>query len=186
AFTGTYSGSPLADFLLGYPSQSQRGLGEPVNNGRFFSSSLFLGDDYKISDTLTLNLGLRYEYNSPPIDVSPGGSRLVNFSFKDGKLFGPGIDQSSGNGGRVWNRDLNNWAPRIGMAFHPIGPNTVFRLGYGVFYDQAAVAGLSAYRFNLPFFGQETNIGSTTSPNLTFRNAFQPMQVIGQVTVAAQ
>lgn len=182
-FNGQYSGTSLSDFLLGFPSQTIRGLGEPFNNGRFISSSLFFGDDYKLSDRLTLNYGLRWEYNSPPIDVSKPISRLTNFRFSEGRFFGPGTGDSSSP--RVWNRDLNNFAPRFGVAYRPFGADTVVRLGYGVFFDQASVAGLSDYRFNPPFFGQETNIASTTAPNLTLRNGFQPVQTIGQGVVAA-
>lgn len=182
-FSGQYSGTSLSDFLLGFPSQTVRGLGEPINNGRFISSSLFLGDDYKLSDRLTLNYGMRWEYNSPPTDASKPHSRLTNFRMSEGRFFGPGIDSSAGP--RVWNRDLNNFAPRFGIAYRPFGADTVLRLGYGVFYDQAAAAGLSEYRFNPPFFGQETNIGNLTSPNLTLRNGFQAVQTIGQGIVNA-
>src|SRR6185436_4353183 len=107
--------------------QTIRGLGEPVNNGRFLSTSLFLGDDFKVSDRLTLNYGLRWEYNSPPTDASKPGSRLTNFRFSEGRFFGPGIDKNSAP--RVWNRDLNNFAPRFGFSYRPFGMDTVLRLG---------------------------------------------------------
>jgi hypothetical protein len=68
-FSGQATTSAFADFLLDLPSQGTYGVGTGVVNLRNFSTNLFAQDDFKVSRKLTLNIGLRYEYNRPPIEA---------------------------------------------------------------------------------------------------------------------
>jgi outer membrane receptor protein involved in Fe transport len=92
------------------------------NNGLSF----FAQDDFRVASNLTVNLGLRWEYFGP---LSEANNLLSNLA-PDGTLAMVGTHGLNG----VYKRDLNNFAPRFGMAWTPI-PNTVVRMGYGIYYD---------------------------------------------------
>jgi hypothetical protein len=92
------------------------------NNGLSF----FAQDDFRASSTLTLNLGLRWEYFGP---LSEASNLLSNLA-PDGTLALVGTHGLNG----VYNRDFKNFAPRLGLAWTPL-PDTVVRMGYGIYYD---------------------------------------------------
>ena len=92
------------------------------NNG----FSFFAQDDYRVSSTLTLNFGLRWEYFGP---MSEKNSLLSNLG-RDGNLAMVGTDGVNG----LYNRDLHDFAPRLGLAWQA-AKNTVVRAGYGMYYD---------------------------------------------------
>lgn len=115
----------LANFFLGntFPSvdtgNTQR---TNYNNGLSF----FAQDDYRATSKLTLNLGLRWEYFGP---MSEAHNLLSNLG-KDGKLAMIGTDGLNS----LYNRDLHDFGPRIGLAWNALA-NTVVRAGYGLYYD---------------------------------------------------
>jgi hypothetical protein len=92
------------------------------NNG----FSFFAQDDYRLSSSLTLNLGLRWEYFGP---LSEKDNLLSNLG-RDGNLAMVGADGVNG----LYNRDLHDFAPRLGFAWQA-AKNTVVRAGYGIYYD---------------------------------------------------
>src|SRR5437870_5580827 len=85
--------------------------------------------DFKYS---WLYLGLRWDYIGP---LSDAQNNFENFDFRTGTLTFPGTaGYPTGNQNRTF-RDMNNFGPRIGVAWSPVRlPRTVFRFGYGVFY----------------------------------------------------
>jgi hypothetical protein len=90
----------------------------------------YVQDDFKMSDRLTLNLGIRYEFATPQWDRD---NKLANFDPLTGSM----IYAKSGS---LYDRALvhpnyNNWAPRVGLAYQ-IGPKTVIRSAYGISYVQ--------------------------------------------------
>jgi outer membrane receptor protein involved in Fe transport len=127
-FLGSFSGNALADFLLGLPTATQRQVG--TNKSYLFSNyfGLFLQDDWKVHPDLTLNLGVRYDVNQPPVEKY---DRLANFipSLRRQVRVGePGFPRS------LLKTDYNNISPRLGFAYRPFGnERTVIRGGYGIF-----------------------------------------------------
>jgi outer membrane receptor protein involved in Fe transport len=121
------SGLPFADFLMGFPSQIN---GSPMLAEGHQLTTYFGGyaqDDWKVSNRLTLNLGLRYELYTQPIDENNLGSL---FNLQTGEFAVPGQD---GYSRAIVQGDHNDWAPRVGFAYQ-LTPRFVTRGGFGLFY----------------------------------------------------
>ncbi|MPY88266.1 MAG: hypothetical protein GEU99_10105 [Luteitalea sp.] len=135
------SGDPLADLLLGLPSEfRQRGAAPQAFRENKFHP--WIQDTWRIHPTVTLNLGLRYEPWLPATDnISPLGGFLPGAQSvelpdaPEGLVFaGAGISDLPDRS-KVFKNDWNNWAPRIGFAWDPFANGkTVVRAGYGIFY----------------------------------------------------
>jgi hypothetical protein len=122
------SGAPFADFLLGFPHSFAEG-GQMLDWGRERQTYAFgyFQDDWKITRKLTLNLGLRYDLFTQPVDARDRGSI---FDVDRGFFQVPGQD---GYSRAIVDGDHNNVAPRAGFAYQVKG-NLVIRGGYGMFY----------------------------------------------------
>ena len=134
-FNGIHSGHGWSDFLLDHPQRVRLGNipGKP-NAGtypdlEYWRVHPYIQDEWKVTPNLTLNIGIRWEYNSPFVD-DRGESR--NFDMATGQLFpAPGAARVPLN---VVSK--NNWAPRFGIAWRPLGgTDFVIRTGYGIFYN---------------------------------------------------
>lgn len=130
-FNGQYTGSGSADFLLGLPNSL--GIGQGVGNRHVNNSlySLFVQDNWHARRNLTLNLGLRWELNTPR--VAEDGN-AVNYSLFGGQLITPTIN-NNGLGGALYHQynGIANFQPRIGLAWQPdFVKNTVIRAAYGI------------------------------------------------------
>jgi hypothetical protein len=124
------AGLPFADFLLGDETSI---LAAPMLAWGRQHDSYFGGfgqDDWKVSHRLTLNLGVRYELYTRPIDARNLGSL---FDIRTGKY---AIPCQGGYSCAIVQGDHNNWAPRIGASFQ-VTPKFVARGGYGIFYGLA-------------------------------------------------
>lgn len=149
--TGATGGHPYADFLLGIPTSSARAF-PPVRVDRNrWQYDFYATDDWKLTPRLTFNLGIRYEIHAGWREANGltsmfdiGSGKIV---VEDGRLdkVSPlfprafvGIVEARELGlpGRTLIRtDRNNIAPRVGVAWRPFGQGTVFRAGFGIFYD---------------------------------------------------
>jgi hypothetical protein len=120
-FSGNYSGYALADTLLGIPQSTlQDHLAGTVDPTRYWDLSEFVQDNIRVTPNLTLNVGLRYEINSPA-----NGPTVGNFDLRTLTV------NTSSHGGVKF--DKNDWAPRVGFAWN-VRPNTVVRSAFGIFY----------------------------------------------------
>jgi TonB dependent receptor-like, beta-barrel len=127
-FTGL-SGSGMADFLLGYVANFQLSNVYVVDQ-RHHAEMAFVQDDWKASDRLTLNLGLRYDFITPALEAS---DRQTNF---DPSGTGSLVFASAGSledRGLV-KPDRNNFAPRAGFVYK-VDDKTNIRGGWGIFYN---------------------------------------------------
>jgi hypothetical protein len=152
---GPGTGNPLADFLLGAPSQLFQDPQAP-SNIRSKAMNAFFQDEWRVSRNLTVTLGLRYEYSQPKLDtqgrtfsIVPGLQSTVFPNAPVGMVF-PG-DKGAPVGTNF--PDKNNWGPRVGFAWDPTGKGkTSIRGGFGMFYD--VLKGEDNLQFNgqPPFF----------------------------------
>jgi hypothetical protein len=137
-FNGQYTGngttsigSGLADFMLGDPNQL--GIGAGVGN-RYIQNSLYSAygqDNWRIRRNLTLNLGLRWELNTPR--AAKGGDE-VNYGLFTGEISTPNFN-NNGLGSALYYQynGITNFQPRIGIAWQPESmKNTVLRAAYGI------------------------------------------------------
>ena len=134
-------------------SQTLATGGESSIGLRFYQLDFFAQDEWRVRDTLSLSFGLRYEYNTPPTEMN----RRIESTFNDPSLaVAPGLKTFIAGRTRIFDPDRNNFAPRVGLAFSPhlFGPNraTVFRGGYGFFYDQILGAVVSQSRNVYPTY----------------------------------
>jgi hypothetical protein len=120
---------------------------------RYYQHNLFAQDDWKLRPNLTLAAGLRYEYNTPPREVNG----LIERTFNDPALtLVPSLRSFIDGRTHIFEPDRNNFGPRVGLAYAPklFGRDrlTVFRGGYGLYYDQALGAVVSQSRNVFPRF----------------------------------
>lgn len=144
---GQVTFNALGDLLLGFPLLTGGARVDNAQHLRSESYNLFVNDSYRVTPRLTLNAGLRYEYNSPSVDAEdraniydPATRTLVPVGTR-------GVPRSG------YDADRNNFAPRVGLAYtFGAEGNTVLRAGYGVYYDQSPLAPGEALYFNKPYF----------------------------------
>jgi hypothetical protein len=144
AFTGVYTagsnsgplatgtGSPYADFLLGY-ANSWSAMFSPQYGGRLKSPSIFVQDDMKVTPKLTLNLGLRWTGTTGWKDIH-GDERSFDPTITNPATGAPGAmwyGSTAANGRTtLQHSQFNNWMPRLGFAYQ-LGDKTTLRAGFG-------------------------------------------------------
>ncbi len=120
----------FADFLLGYIDQSQRQLGSDPARLTGWQTAFFLQDDWRILPSLTLNLGLRYERQTP---LRERANRLANFVPALGAVVLSGDSRFPAS---LIEADTHDIGPRAGFAWRPSGDGrTVIRGGAGLYYS---------------------------------------------------
>lgn len=191
-------GQGFAALLLGLPTSGSVDVnGNYAEQSRIWSA--YVHDDWKVTSKLTINLGLRYEVETPTTErfnrsvldfdrttASPlqaaaqanyARSPIPQLAADQFKVLG-GLTFSgiNGNPRQLWNTDKNNFMPRVGFAYS-LTPKTVLRGGYGFFYDQIGILrrNVNQTGFNraTTFVASQDN-GQTFIANLTnpFPNGF--------------
>jgi hypothetical protein len=136
---GVFTGDSVADLLLGLPETVQLNTVPAVQQLQQAYSG-FVQDDWKVRPTLTLNLGMRYEYTTP--FYGNGDNVNINFDPRTG-----GLIRANGDDKYLTTPDRNNFGPRMGVAWQLIPEKIVLRGGYGIFYNTEDIYGSEA---NLP------------------------------------
>jgi len=168
SFNGQYTGVPLADFLLGGPSSMAVANGPSKIDMRDWNYNFFFQDDWKATKRLTVNFGIRYEYNRPLTDTLLG--ELLNFYPE--RYQGPGVNSGLVIGGHTQGvpaatvyGDKKNFAPRFGFAY-ALDPQskTVVRGGFGIFFDTPTGQITQQKLFEPPYTANQAPLFSPTSP----------------------
>ncbi len=178
-------GQELASMLLGIPDGQMDRTATSAFQDKYVG--LFFQDDWRVNSRLTLNLGLRYELEVPiterfdrlvagydfvttnPIEpqarVAYARNPLPELSAADFRVTG-GLTfvNKDGRGRSPLYGEKNNFLPRIGLAYK-LGPNTVVRAGYGIYYDSLGVNKTTAQQTG---FTQSTPIRASLDNGLTF------------------
>jgi hypothetical protein len=167
----TASGHAVASFLMGTPSGGSIDINvQPAFFNKYYG--VFLQDDFRVSNSFTLNLGIRYEYETPRMERHDRMVRGFAFdtpspiTIPDRQLFG-GLEFAGVNGESryQWDPQKKNFAPRIGIAWQ-LNRHVVFRGGYGLFF--AGTSDLGGGTDASPGF-------SATSPMVTTRDGVTPV-----------
>ncbi|MFN7922872.1 MAG: carboxypeptidase regulatory-like domain-containing protein [Bryobacteraceae bacterium] len=190
-FLGRNTREPFADTLLGWPSTAARQLDGAGPYHLVSNYSSFVQDDFKVSNRVTLNMGVRYELMLPPHEkfdawsmfipdlgkqVIAGNGILNDF---DQRIASTGLQQyirlasDVGLPKTIVKARYNNFAPRFGFAIRPFGNKTVLRGGYGIFFGTSSLYRLDEYSATFPFAISESYSAVTNNPNaVTVSNAF--------------
>ncbi len=157
-FDNRFTNRAVGDLLLGLATQlalTSVTIMDQGQNMQFY----FIQDDYKITNKLTLNLGLRYEYATPPREKD---NRFVNFDPETGR-------EIFAKDGDIYDRaliypDRNNFAPRFGFAYSPTS-RLVIRGAYGIFYTHTVRQGREGLLgFNPPYLVDNLQQTSVIGP----------------------
>ena len=144
-FENRFTNRAVGDLLLGLPSQLALTSFTVMDQGQDMQF-YFIQDDFRVTPKFTANLGLRYEYATPPVEKD---NRFSNFDPATGTMI-------FAKDGSIYERalihpDRNNFAPRVGFAYTPWS-RLVLRAGYGVFFTHTVRQGREGLLgFNPPF-----------------------------------
>jgi hypothetical protein len=173
---GNGAGAGEADFLLGLPAN----IGGGVNGGTWGQRSnvfaAFIADDWHVTPTLTVNLGLRYELHTPWVEVD---NRQTNFGLITGTVYEAGANNCPWNNCRALYNQYNgilNFQPRLGVAWS-IRPKTVIRAAYTL-SSYLEGTGTNLRPTINPPFAHETDASYTSLslPGSTLSQGFLPLE----------
>lgn len=180
AYTGVVSGSAFADFLLDQLQSKGRGSSSGNWGHRQWRTAVFFQDDFKATQTLTLNLGLRWEYNQPVYEVA---DRQLNVDIYTGEIKRAG---QNGNSRALFNPYYKQFMPRFGFAWSPAALNRRFvvRGGYGITSFLEGTGANLRLPLNPPFFVESDVQYAVAAPG-TITTGFEGLiardQLSGQI-----
>jgi hypothetical protein len=193
-FLGRFTNDPMADFVMGYAQTSRRLTAVGSSYLLVSNYSGFAQDDLKVTPSLTLNVGLRYELMKQPAEKNDGRSMFIPELGKLVMAGTGGLSQSDFNAliastgittsiamasdvglpRTLVNTNYKNFAPRFGYAWRPFGnSHTVIRGGYGIFYGLDSLYRYDPLSDTFPFVNTLTFSATSTNPlALTVSNPF--------------
>ena len=162
-----YTTNALADLLIGLPVLTGGARLDNPQNLQATNWSAFAQDDWRVRPSLTLSAGMRYDYIAPPVDQD---DRANLYDQSSGQLVPVGTGTMPRGG---YEPDRNNLAPRIGLAWTlDRSARTVLRSGYGIYYNQGALATSEGLYFNPPYFNLGIYFPGPQLPPLTLADPF--------------
>jgi hypothetical protein len=190
AFDDRLTGLAYANFLLGWPATATRGIARPNAYPRSTSMGFYWQDDFKLHSGVTLNFGVRYEYQTPWVEkfdrvftFDPATGSMVTAGSTIPKDLVPAVAstltiRTARDAGlperSLMFSDNNNWSPRVGLAIRPFGDaTTVVRLGYGI-YTQIWPGLLALNATGGPWQSSESfNLENANTPAAQFPTPFR-------------
>jgi hypothetical protein len=182
--TNDGTGSAMATFLLGLPAVKQRQAGIPQMQLRQWYADGFVQDSFRVTRSTTVEMGLRYEYMDPLVDISYTNTNLV---FNNGPGSAPSVFIGGQNGYPRGLRYPNtrNLAPRFGFS-QALPGGLVFHSAFGIFFTPVDMNTWCNQRHNVPYVFPETQQSDNfTPPAALFTNQLNFGQAtLGQTTVS--
>ena len=178
AAPGVTAGSDFADFLLGVPDSGSIAYG---NADKYFRSSVYdayIQDDWRMTPSLTVNVGLRWEYWTPITELY---GRLVNLDITPGFAAAAPVIANSPVGALTGDRypaslvqpDKHAFQPRIGMAWRPIaGSSLIIRPSYGVYYNTSVYQTIATQMAQQAPLSKSFAVQNSAADPLTLANGF--------------
>jgi hypothetical protein len=177
------TGQSIASMLLGYGANGQAGFNVWPKVSKHYMGG-YLQDDWKVNSRLTVNLGMRYEIQTAPIDsqnrqlyFDPNAVNPISQGLGGLIVHGAQVYNDSGNRG-VYKSNYNNFAPRIGAAYR-FNDKLVARAGFGMFY-------VPSYPGNPPTdgFSQSTPWVTSDSTGVAPKNLLSNLFPTGMIAPA--
>ncbi len=188
---GQQGGAAFADFLLGHFNNAEAQVGAPIADFRSNYYALYIQDNWKVTPNITLDYGLRWEYDQPFTDTD---DKIVNIDYRWDNSYTPVFvrtgtgDPYEGNppfqlasnipyvrdgrfGRGAYKPDYNDFAPRLGLAWS-VDPKTVVRAGGGIYYVRDIGNAVFDIVRNAPFTIRRDEPAETFRPNLSFEQPF--------------
>ena len=158
----------LAQLMTGVPDYVVTETGNTDNGLRTTGLGAYVQDDIRVLPRFTLNVGLRWEFNSPPIEIHNrfsvpdlSANSATCTPQPDCEFIQAGTD---GIPRATYGKNVHDFAPRIGFAWRPLKTERfVVRSAYGIFYDENILNLNILPRFNPPFVDIFASVNSGTS-----------------------
>ena len=150
--TNDGTGSALASFLLGLPAVKQRQAGVPQMQLRQWYADAFIQDSFQLTRNTTVQIGLRYEYMSPLVDIRYANTNLV-FTGGTPSVF---IGGQQGFPEGLSNSNKLNFAPRVGISHNLHQHGIVLHAAFGIFFTPVDMNTWCNQRHNVPYVFPET------------------------------
>lgn len=177
-FTGAATGVPFADFLLGLPATSAIGFGHPDKDFRSWSSDAYVSNDARLTPTVTLTTGLRWEYDAPVteghgrlanLDVAPGFTAVMPVTPRDPRGTLTGRDYPAA----LVTPDYTGLQPRAAVAWRPIaGSSLTIRAGYGLYRNAGLYDAIARALSGQPPFSSSRVVERSDAHPITIADAF--------------
>jgi hypothetical protein len=177
-FTGVAAGEAFADFLIGVPDTSSLAFGNADKYFRTTSYDAFVTDDWRIRPDLTVNIGMRWEYNAPITELY---GRLVNLDIsKDFDAVAPvvardpyGLLTGVRYPDSLVHPDKRAVQPRASIAWRPSsGSSLVIRSGYGVYYNTSVYQSIALQMAQQSPLSTSLSVQNSTADPLTLAHPF--------------
>ncbi|HWR51825.1 MAG TPA: carboxypeptidase regulatory-like domain-containing protein [Bryobacteraceae bacterium] len=179
AFSGRFTGQAYADFMLGLPTSTSRDYPGVLTSTQRWSQGYYVTDEWRVTPRVTVSMGLRWDLYTPAteannrlamFDVASGGivvpdgaSKLVSPLMPAGYVSVIEASKAGRPSKSLIYADKNNFQPRVAVAWRPFDNKTVFRGGFGIYYNQDPAGASSGS--TVPFvINQPSYTNPTTNP----------------------
>jgi len=170
-----FTGQPFGDFLLDQVSRKGKGSTSDAWTHLQHRLAFYGADDFKIKDSLTLNLGLRWAFTSP---FKEKNDRQANFDLTNASQLLAG---QNGNSRALYDPFYWGWEPRLGLAYRP-RERWVYRGGYAVSQYMEGTGANQRLPLNPPFFFESQVDYDRTTGAGTIATGFQGLQPLDRVS----